>query len=228
MQFVTLFHDDYEKKTGRPWMNAIRKPLNEYFPDPVKVGHVQTIDVMPGHYTLEKPRLENSTSRVSLKTVATSPRLFFIEDFLSSDEADHFVELMKNRTLQQGALKDGSVVSDTRTAQITWISCDKDDIVKGVATRSFNLLRKEFNESWGRVSEEFQMLKYMQSNEDQAHYGKFGEILRCIKIQFVQIISTLKSTPKTVTSMLVTIAMLYAYYLKHLASLMQHAANRLY
>lgn len=149
----------------------------------------------PDEITRMRPfRAKQPTLDLHLKALSCSPRVFEIQDFLSSVEVDHLLALAKSINLQASstrASESSEVVLDdsTRTSRNSWIARNTDMIVDAIHRRAADVLQMpeallrfrraseipEFPETMISIAERLQLVHY---SKGQRKYGK----LSCIKV----------------------------------------------
>jgi hypothetical protein len=56
-----------------------RDPFTKYIPDPIEIGHVETIE-LPNYFGSDP---SEPTMQLEMKTLSTDPKVFVIENFIS-------------------------------------------------------------------------------------------------------------------------------------------------
>lgn len=89
------------------------------------------------------PYQHSGMLNLTLKVVSCAPRVFTIDDFLSSVEVDHVLDLVQKQTLARSATGTDSKgrVSDTRTSRQTWLHRHDDAILDVIMRRMADVLR---------------------------------------------------------------------------------------
>ncbi|KMS93640.1 hypothetical protein BVRB_029440, partial [Beta vulgaris subsp. vulgaris] len=93
-RFESSFHEDYMKEHGFSWINVHpRHRMVKWVADPVEIGHEIERVVSPGHYTAQDGiAADDSKLTLKMKTLAITPKIFVIDDFLSADECDFIIK----------------------------------------------------------------------------------------------------------------------------------------
>lgn len=66
----------------------------KWIPDTFEIGHQVNLNVGPGYFTEQSGIAANdSVISITMETVATIPKIFLIDNFLSSDECDYIVQI---------------------------------------------------------------------------------------------------------------------------------------
>jgi prolyl 4-hydroxylase len=115
--------------------------------------------------------------------LCTDPEIYTIDNFLSDEECDHFINITKgkfDRALVVSENEKGKV-SSGRSGENTWVEHDNDDITLQVGTRIAELVNMPLENA-----EAFQVIHYGKSQEYYNHYDSWehnysNASLRCIK-----------------------------------------------
>jgi len=156
----------YREKTGRDWLALFRRrgrpyPLWEadYFGQQHIVTTTEThfesfppdTDLTPVVQSTDYRRLQEYRSaapqlNLTLKVLSCEPRVFEIQNFLSSTEVHHILELATGMKLRRSTTRAGTGATETtseatRTSRNTWVSRQKSPIIDAIYRRSAHLLQ---------------------------------------------------------------------------------------
>mmetsp|Transcript_106 Transcript_106/g.163 ORF Transcript_106/g.163 Transcript_106/m.163 type:complete len:510 (+) Transcript_106:18-1547(+) len=163
------FAQEYKKVTGREWIGLYgpQKPLAYPLWSANYIGQTHIVPTQETHFTqfpsmeelqpLRQTKTETSVRQLSqyrsddrelnltLTALSCAPRVFEIQHFLSSVEADHLVELARGTTLSTSTTRAGSGESrtddSTRTSKNTWVYREKSPIIDSIYRRAADLLQ---------------------------------------------------------------------------------------
>ena len=99
------------------------------------------------------------------------PEIYTIDDVLTSEECEHFINISKDK-LKQSLVADqngkGGVLSDGRTSKTAWINHSHDEITKKVAERISNIIKMPLENA-----ENFQIVYYNITQEYRSHFDSW-------------------------------------------------------
>lgn len=173
---LTDFHRKYEKLEGRAYINTYpREPLRHFvFPDE-EPGTSMQVQLKPGHMTKAGglPPLD-STASVNLTWLSNTPKILVADDFLSADECDHIVDLVKTRKDMRRSMVEANGVEDPeRTSTNTWVTHTETDVIERISRRAFDMLNIPFDPSLARhAGESIQVIHYGEEQHYNAHHGE--------------------------------------------------------
>lgn len=144
------------------------------------VGRTLDINMMgKGHDPLTEYR-EPGMLNLTIKALSCAPRAFEIRNFLSDEEVDHILEVVKTKNLERSTTAGHK--SDTRTSRTTWVGRKTDPIVNAVYRRAAAALRLDESLLRQRLvgeldDEQELLLKRRAIHEDMqiVHYNKMQE-----------------------------------------------------
>jgi len=190
-----LFHEEYETKNGRKWLNVYpRGPVVHHMHSPGEIGSRFTIrTTSPFMHALPPAGLPSDPSaraavglqpdgtpagelELTVETLAKDPRIFLVENFLSDFEAEHIVELAKN----SGGLKRSSVsmegtIDSARTSRSVFLDYDKNPFMANIFRRGFQLMGVQGGPSnYTVIGEHLQVIHYALQQEYSPHHDWFG------------------------------------------------------
>jgi hypothetical protein len=135
--------------TELPPDKELKRGTSIYGPRPDEIGRMRRYRDQQAELTLQ------------LKVLSCAPRVFEIQNFLSSVEVEHILDLAAKSTMQRSSTLAGHEAADaaslddaTRTSKNTWIPRNTDMITDAIHRRAADLL--QINESllrWRRQSE---------------------------------------------------------------------------
>ena len=96
------------------------------------------------------------------------PEIFTIDNFLTNEECDHFINISKNQ-FKQSLVADinggKGQLSSGRTSENTWIKHNEDPITFTIAEKIANIVNIPLNNA-----EKFQVVHYNENQEYRQHY----------------------------------------------------------
>ena len=104
--------------------------------------------------------------QTNIKLLSKNPLIFIVENFLTSMECDHFIEL-SNGKLKRALVshQKKGVISNGRTGSNLWITHYKDKITQNVGKRIADFVKIPLENA-----ESFQLIKYDEKQEYRNHY----------------------------------------------------------
>ena len=200
-----LFNEQYKAVTGReylslyPFRKTVLHPLwpADYF------GQEHTVSTAETHFASMPPdrslraikhqlpykrhlpeyRIPGDTMNMTLKALSCAPRVFEIDNFLSTAEVQHILELATGMKLDQSTTKAGStgnsrVDDSTRTSRNAWVRREQSPVVDAIYRRAADLMRMDESYLRSRHASETvygkDVLSNLNSNAEQlqlVHYG---------------------------------------------------------
>eukprot|EP00929_Paragymnodinium_shiwhaense_P076989 TRINITY_DN39625_c0_g1_i1.p1 TRINITY_DN39625_c0_g1~~TRINITY_DN39625_c0_g1_i1.p1 ORF type:complete len:509 (+),score=48.19 TRINITY_DN39625_c0_g1_i1:84-1610(+) len=134
------FRERYLKENGRPWIGFWpREPPLIYMHPAEAIG---TEIHMPTSKPLQPaPEGMKEGSMLTLRVLSTEPRVFLVPHFLTEEEADHIVQVAKDKVVQSmtGSTGDGKAQS-TRTSRNTFIPRSTSPTIDDIFLRVAELL----------------------------------------------------------------------------------------
>jgi len=147
-------------------------------------------------------RAPGRTMNMTIKAISCAPRVFEVPGFLSEVEADHILDIVRQRELKRSTTGSGEE-SSVRTSRTTWIPRQTDVVLNAIYRRAADLLRIDealFRkrlpgevtryEHLDPINEDIQIVHYDTSQEYTAHHdfgyptGLPGTPSRSINIAF--------------------------------------------
>mmetsp|Transcript_44649 Transcript_44649/g.112521 ORF Transcript_44649/g.112521 Transcript_44649/m.112521 type:complete len:375 (-) Transcript_44649:1844-2968(-) len=131
--------------------------------------------VYPGLYSgfkfNHRELLNNKGEPLTVETLALSPKLMLMDDFLSMEECDHIIararpKLFKSKTYAGTGKQDE--YSDTRKSEQAWLKHEYDDIIRNVTQRMTTLAKIPLV-----LGEDMQVVHYPQGGFYQSHHDYF-------------------------------------------------------
>jgi len=143
---------------------------------------------------LNEYRSEGGHLNLTLEVVSFAPRVFVIEDFLSTVEVDHILKLASGMDLQKSSTSEQSDIkkhiknagTKTRTSYNSWVGRETDQIVDSIYRRAADLLRIDESllrwrqpheypdlKTKSSIAEALQLVHYDPGQEYTAHHD-FG------------------------------------------------------
>lgn len=101
--------------------------------------------------------------------INNSPEIFTIDNFITNDECEHFINISKNKIQTAYVCGDKKgIVSKGRTEKNCWISKDNDSITKNIASKISKLVDIPIEQA-----ESFQVIYYDINQEYRNHYDSW-------------------------------------------------------
>lgn len=111
---------------------------------------------------------------IEVEVIATAPRAFIIDRFLTDFEADAIIQMAKDKVQRSSvgnSEDDGGRTSDTRTSRNAWLSRDRSPILDTIARRAANtLLLDESILVGSRNAEHMQVVHYVNGQRYDSHH----------------------------------------------------------
>jgi len=104
----------------------------------------------------------------NIKIINEDPFIMVIEDFMNTDECDHFVKISQDRFDRSKVVSETSNISNARTSYSATIKTEEDDIVKEIENRA-----RIFTHSPVSNIEPLQVVRYNPGQEYKEHYDLF-------------------------------------------------------
>ena len=102
---------------------------------------------------------------------AADPILYVVDNFLSNDECDAFIEASKGKLQPSTVISpDKHIQHESRTSENCWIEHDANDIVHEVSKRFSILVKMPINNA-----EQFQLVHYGPGTEYKPHFDAFDK-----------------------------------------------------
>ena len=114
--------------------------------------------------------------------MCSDPLIYTLDDYLSHEECDYFIELSKNKLKRaRVSSNEGGYVSKGRSGSNCWISHDLSEKTKEIGERISNEVSHPLENA-----ERFQIIHYDKTQEYRRHYDSWGhdyseKSLRCVK-----------------------------------------------
>jgi hypothetical protein len=176
-----LFMDQYHRETGRPWIHHFgflgprARPSLPMWDTSEGVGTVHRVESSAGYWrrgaTCDVQ--ESGSLRLTLTAVSSSPRVFVIENFISSFEADALIKQAAPRLALStvGSPLEGMRQSSVRTSTNTWLERESSHISKTLYDRAADVLgisRRHLRHADN--AEDLQVVHYDVGQKYNAHY----------------------------------------------------------
>jgi prolyl 4-hydroxylase len=112
------------------------------------------------------------SEKTKINNLHNDPEIYTIENLLTDDECDHFINISKNN-FEQSLVADPTgrtrgVQSKGRTSENTWIKHNHDEITLRIANKIANLVKMPLENA-----ESFQVVHYNVSQEYRPHYDSW-------------------------------------------------------
>lgn len=125
----------------------------------------------------------NNSAGISKEILCTDPEIYTIDNFLSNEECDHFINITSGKFDRALVVSDSEkgMVSSGRSGENTWVEHKRDNITLNVGTRIAELVNMPLENA-----EAFQVIHYGEKQEYYNHYDSWAHnysnsTLRCIK-----------------------------------------------
>ena len=170
------FMDSYIKDTGDHWrhyygyLGERHKPRSFMWPPHITAGVTSK-----ARYWTDKLVQESDDVRLTVRAVSAEPRIFVIEDFLSSYEVASLINLAKGkleRSLVGNFADGGSRESHVRTSSNTWLRRSSSLLLETVFDRAADVMgvpRAVFAVEANAV-EDLQVVYYRKGQKYNAHH----------------------------------------------------------
>ncbi len=114
-------------------------------------------------------KLEKGDKKVEIKKLCSNPNIYIIDNFITENECEHFINLAKPN-LQQALVSNNEkgFVSQGRTGKNYWIPHSKDEITNKVGERIAKQVGVPLN-----TSEQYQVIYYDKTEEYKQHYDSW-------------------------------------------------------
>lgn len=176
-QKTLAFGQIYRNAAGRIFLsNFGRAPPMYPLWNAHHVGQLHHVRRTNGDDAMMETEEEQQT--LTLEVLSTAPRLFKINNFLSTAEVQHIMGqakikgMQKSETLGQATRSLSSSSAKTRTSQTAWLSHHHSPTLERIYQRAAEVLQIPHNALLS-MAEDLQVLKYQQDAEYKAHYD-FG------------------------------------------------------
>jgi hypothetical protein len=169
------FKDQYLKDTGRVWEGVYprAKPVHYMHEDK---GLNSVVQVASKHVqfknSIDSLVDEANPFIISATLISTKPRLFEIENFLSSEECDHIVSVLKSGGLSRSTTGEKEI-NPSRTSSTRWIEINETAIVENVVERAFDFMKIPYSRKNWKIVEKPQGLYYEIGQFYRAHHDHF-------------------------------------------------------
>ena len=123
--------------------------------------------------------LENN---VKMNILYDDPKIFTIDNYLTNEECDHFINLSKNKLKRSlVSIANKGSISEGRTGENCWIMHNNDKITKSVSEKIAKLVEIPIENA-----ESFQLIHYDKTQQYRQHYDGWDhnnsdKTLRCLK-----------------------------------------------
>eukprot|EP00467_Chlorarachnion_reptans_P013256 CAMPEP_0114522016 /NCGR_PEP_ID=MMETSP0109-20121206/20519_1 /TAXON_ID=29199 /ORGANISM="Chlorarachnion reptans, Strain CCCM449" /LENGTH=432 /DNA_ID=CAMNT_0001703209 /DNA_START=127 /DNA_END=1422 /DNA_ORIENTATION=+ len=180
------FFDQYQKENGKAWLSYFPrgKPILPMWPSD-HLGQVISVKSESGKVVCDpsQPDLKGqndpcvrSEADIDLRVIATEPRVFLIENLLSSYELEHILDLAKERVHRSSVGNGASAYkSNTRTSRTGWLKRTDSALLNRVFSRFSTVLNISDDKlAHNRVAENLQVVHYDVGQQYTPHHD-FGD-----------------------------------------------------
>lgn len=176
------FIEEYTNRTGVVWRHYYgpdgpRPPPKLYMWPTPEIGYIHRTSSDAGFWTCSGSA-DNCQSKeilnFELQVVSMEPKVFVIENFFSSFEADHIMKLAFDKlgiSLVGNKESGGARTSETRTSRNAWLPRETTEVLETVFLRASHLLkiddrllRPEEN------AEHLQVVRYQENQKYEPHH----------------------------------------------------------
>jgi hypothetical protein len=157
------FEAEYFEKTGKRWINVPRGPAINYVWNMEAPGSFEMININRNF----SGKVETYERKLTL--LAKTPKILYIEDFLSHEECDYIIStVVSQKSLKRSTVKDIGELDSKRTSSNAWLECDFSQDITDICKRIYKLAKIPFDLSnFTRSSESFQVIHYGETQEYQ-------------------------------------------------------------
>ena len=112
---------------------------------------------------------KNGEKKVEIKKLSDEPKVFVIDNFITNEECEHFINISKPNLMQALVSNDKTgFVSQGRTGKNYWIPHSVDKVTKEVGERIAKQVGVPLN-----TSEQYQVIYYGKTEEYRQHYDSW-------------------------------------------------------
>lgn len=143
----------------------------EYFTLKTNLNNNNLIKIFENNNINDPEKIKEGITK-DIKILNIKPLIFTVDNFISEEECNHFVNISKNRKFERGKVHNDytNEFSNARTNSLMWITHDNDEIVGSVCNRISKLINVPIERA-----ESVQLINYQETQKYEYHYDAFDK-----------------------------------------------------